>query len=163
MNRTYLPDHFLSHQIQLVFLTFSTLNETFDITVLNFLGHFEFVSRRNRCHGIHGGVVVFERMASALQSCDFELASELVFRCGINVHTEEQFLIFPLVYLPPHSKCYAVSPEEPISSIEHTISSFSMHPRYNVEFYLWGIFKLPKIRWSKMCSTFSLKMLSRLS
>ena len=108
--------------------------------------------------GSHGGVAILAKKSLHLHLIPLELPATYDFASFlIWLQTSGSALIFLLVYLPPLTSSYVISPQELSNCIEHAKqSSSSLVPSgYTCSFCLLGDLNLPDTDWNSMYSTSS--------
>ena len=149
------------HKIDLLFLSETWLNPLFDDDFCPLFGTFYVVTRVDRIHGTHGGVIIYNyitiifcRRNSALNisaifidnDYDFAVAATLQ-----NSHTSmAPFIVF---HLPPATSSYRIHLDSFSSCFEDVVGeakSFYPPDKFNMSLIMLGDFNFPESDWSSL-------------
>ena len=150
--------------IDLLFLSESCLNPLFDDDFCSSFGTFYdesgtlelLVTRADRIHGTHVGVIILCRRNSALNISEIIIDNNYDFAVAATLQiSHNSVALFTLFYLPPASSSYRISFDS-FSSFEDVVrkaKSFYPPDKFNMSLIVLGDFNFPDSDWSSMYSS----------
>ena len=142
--------------IDLLFLSESCLNRLFDDDFCSSFGTFYVVTRADRIHGTHVGVIILCRRNSALNISEIIIDNNYDFAAAATLqNSHNSVALFTLFYLPPASSSYRISFDS-FSSFEDVVrkaKSFYPPDKFNMSLIVLGDFNFPDSDWSSMYSS----------
>ena len=145
------------HNIDLLFLSETWLKHLFDDDFCFLFGTFYVVTRADRIHGTHGGVIILCRRNSALNISEIIIDNNYDFVVAATLqNSHNSVALFIFFYLPPATSSYRI-PFDSFSScfedVARKAKSFYPPDKLNMSLIVLGDFNFPDPDWSSMSNS----------
>ena len=140
------------HNIDLLFLSETWLNPLFDDDFCSLFGTFYVVTRADRIHGTHGGVIILCRRNSALNISEIIFDNNYDFAVAATLQNSHNSVA---LFILPATSSYRI-PFDSFSScfdVVRKAKSLYLPDKFNMSLIVLGDFNFPDSHWSSMYSS----------
>ena len=145
------------HNIDLLFLSETWLNPLFDDEFCSLFGTFHVVTRTDRFHGTHGGVIILCHRNSALNISEIVIDNIYDFAVGATLqNSRNSVALFILFYQPTATSSYRIHFDSFSSCFEDVVrrdKRFYPPDKFNMSLIVLGDFNFRDSDWSSMYSS----------